>query len=474
MCEGRMVERESPTLVRGITTARFFARFLFDPLEAIQQSYRRFGEFVVFEPPIVPTKYSLTCVMAVGSRFNQQVFHDPLTWRTFGVGPGGDKKSASRRLARGIINAQGNEHKHYRQLLLPPLHPKSVDAYKVQLQRLVVHEVESWPLNQAIDLWAYVQNLIQTVAIGLLFGGDQAHGGTVAKLVHRWFDNVWSLKVILCPVNFPGTQYSRMLRDGEALERGILDWAACKQGGLIDKHDLLAILINNPDESGQPASDVKIVGHMPTLLVGAFETCQNALIWTLILLAQHPRIARDLLDEIKGRLAGAAPNLDAISDLPLLTAVIKESMRLFQPVPQQFRVAQKATTLANFPLPEKTRVLLSPLLTNRNPDLYPEPDRFTPERWAAIGPSPYEYLVFSAGPRSCPGYWLGFAMLKVAIAAILTRCHVALAHGARINYKVNLTLTPRGKIPATLHRQDNAFAVSPIQGSIRKLVRLHD
>src|SRR5690349_5713862 len=142
-----MAERESPTLVRGITTATFFARFLFDPLEAIQQIYRRFGEFVVFEPPpIVPAKYKRTCIIAVGSRFNQQVLADPLTWRTFGIGPGGDKKSASRRLARGLISAQGNEHKHYRQLLHPPLRPKSVDAYSAQLQRVVVDEVETWPL----------------------------------------------------------------------------------------------------------------------------------------------------------------------------------------------------------------------------------------------------------------------------------------------------------------------------------------
>jgi len=469
-----MAERESPTLVRGITTATFFARFLFDPLEAIQQIYRRFGEFVVFEPPpIVPAKYKRTCIIAVGSRFNQQVLADPLTWRTFGIGPGGDKKSASRRLARGLISAQGNEHKHYRQLLHPPLRPKSVDAYSAQLQRVVVDEVETWPLNETINLWAYVQNLIQTIAISLLFGGDQVRGQPVAKLTHRWFDNVWSMKVILCPVNIPGTPYSRMLRDGEALERRILDWAACKRGDLVGK-DLLAILVNNPDETGQPASDVKIAGHMPTLLAAAFETCQNALIWTLVLLAQHPRIARDLLDEVKGRLAGAAPSLDALSDLPLIAAVIKESMRLLPPVPQQFRIAYKATTIANFPVSAKTRVLLSPFLTNRDPDLYPDSDRFKPERWADIDPMPHEYLAFSGGPRSCPGYWFGFAILKVAIAAILTRCRVALAPGAHINYKVNLALTPSGEIPATLHYQDGAFAASPIQGNIRKLVRLHD
>jgi cytochrome P450 len=283
--------------------------------------------------------------------------------------------------------------------------------------------------------------------------------------------NTWSLKVSLCPVNLLGTPYRRMLQDGATLERGILDWAACKRKN-PENDDLFSLVINSADENGRPASDSKIVGHVPTLLAAAFETCQNALIWTLILLGQHPRIARDLLDEIRGRLGGAPPSLERIADLPLLDAVLKESMRILPPIPQQFRVANVNTMLAGFPLSKDTRVVLSPFLTNRDRDLYPEPDCFKPERWDSIDPSPFEYLVFSAGPRSCPGYWFGFAVLKVAVATILTRFRIAFAPHARIDHRVSLALTPRGRVPATLLRQDGAFVAEPIRGSLRTLVRL--
>jgi cytochrome P450 len=190
-----------------------------------------------------------------------------------------------------------------------------------------------------------------------------------------------------------------------------------------------------------------------------------------VLLCQHPRIARDLLDELQGQLAGATPSLERISDLPLLDAVINESLRILPPVPQQFRIASRDTALANVPVPRNTKVLLSPFLTNRDPDLYPDPDCFKPERWTSINPSPYEFASFSGGPWICPGFSFGTAVVKVLVATILTRFRVALASNARVDYKVTLTLTPNGKIPATLHRQDGAFSKSPIRGSIRDLVR---
>jgi cytochrome P450 len=156
----------------------------------------------------------------------------------------------------------------------------------------------------------------------------------------------------------------------------------------------------------------------------------------------------------------------------LFDGVINESLRLFPPVPQQFRVATRDTTIGDIPVPQDTKAVLSPFLTNRDPDLYPDPDCFKPERWANINPSLYEFFRFSAGPYTCPGSNFGTSLLKVMVATILTRFRVVLAPNIPIDYKVTLTLTPQGRIPATLLPQDRAFAGSHVRGSIRKLVRL--
>jgi cytochrome P450 len=239
----------------------------------------------------------------------------------------------------------------------------------------------------------------------------------------------------------------------------------------VEGSNLLSIMVNNPEEDGNAARDTTIVGLMPQLFGAVFETCQNALIWTLFLLAQHPRVAGELLDELQTGLADAPPTLAKIADLPWLDAVIKESMRLLPPAPMQARVAQEATSIAGNPVPKGSRILLSAFVTNRMPQRYPEPDSFWPERWASINPTSFEYLVFSAGPRNCPGYLLGMAMVKVAVAAILQRHRIEFSPKSRVDYIARPGLRPRGKVMASLHPQDGAFSPTRIEGNILDLVK---
>jgi cytochrome P450 len=465
-----------PVHLSYLQSSRYLARFLFDPLGAIERCYRERGPLVVITAPFRwPIKWrnpqpKLFIVVGVGPDFNREVLSDPTTWRTRSLGPGGPRNSVVREVSTGIFNMHDEKHRYYRQLFMPPLSRRSMNAQSSRMGEIAAAEVGRLPLNRTIDLWAYSRALMQAMSISLLFGDERDHGMPIAELVDDFYNHAFSWKVFLCPFRIPGTAYHGMLRDGELLKARLLEWLKRKRGNR-NSNDLFSIVANNPDEKGTPLGDTATIGHIPPLMVAAFETCQNLLIWTLVLLSQHPQIARDLLDELQGRLAGAAPDLDRISDLPLLDAVINECLRILPPVPQQFRIATKDTTLCNIPVPRGTKAVLSPFLSNRDADLYPEPDRFKPERWAGLKPSSYEFASFSAGPYICPGSSFGPSIVKVLVAAILTRFRVELARNAPVDYKVTLTLTPSGKIPATLYRQDGAFSDSRIEGSIRKLVR---
>src|SRR5258708_31024536 len=357
-------------------------------------------------------------------------------------------------------------------LKLQTLHRRSIDANGTKLAKLARESIGNWQVGQPIDLWANVRRLMRTFAIGVLFGDDREDGYPISDMINEGIVN-WSWKTIAFPVRIPGTPYDRMMRLAEETERRILAWAGRKRGNL-DQSDLLSILVNNPDENGCPASDQSIVGHTPTLFGAAYETCQNAMIWTLILLDQHPEIARDLHCEIRQHFTGGEADYEQLMQLPLLDAVTKESMRILPPVPQQFRVAQHETTIGGIDVNKGTRVLLSPFLTNREPDLYPNPDCFRPQRWAAISPTPCQNLVFSAGPRGCPGYTFGIAMLKVGIATIMSHYRIVFPLGTQIDYQVRLALSPKDKILAVLARQDGVFAASAIGGTIRTIVRFPD
>jgi cytochrome P450 len=466
----------TPIYLTGPAAVRVGWRLLRDPITAMRRNHAQFGPFAVVShalPFLKSAKLAmlgLPLVLATGPKFNDEVLSNPAVWRPVGIFPGGARNSAARRLGAGLTRMTGLRHAHYRRLLIPPLRKASVEALADKMATLAEEEIAAWPVGEVIDLWPRVCRLMHTFAIGLLFGNDKEHGYPIAQMISDLIAREWSPGVRACPINLPGTPYGRLVRESERLERCILDWAGKKRGSL-DSGDLLSIIVNNPEEDGNPSRDATIVGMMPQTFGAVFETCQDLLIWTLVLLAQHPSTARDLLDELQDRFADTPPSLQGVVELPRLDAVVSESLRILPPVPMQVRVAQQDTSLAGHPFPAGSRVMLSAFLTNRHPDRYPEPDSFRPERWTSINPSPFEYLVFSAGPRSCPGSWLGLAMVKMAVATILIHFRIEMAPQAQIDYIARPALTPRGKIRAILHAQDGEFAAAQIGGNILDLVQ---
>jgi cytochrome P450 len=205
--------------------------------------------------------------------------------------------------------------------------------------------------------------------------------------------------------------------------------------------------------------------------VAGYETTARALTWTLFLLAQHPRIAADLLDEL-APLGGGPPAASQLRELPLLDRVIKESLRILPPVYLTTRSSSETFALGPYELPAGTNVVFSHYLTHHLPALFPQPNRFWPDRWLSTEPSHYEYIPFSAGSRLCIGSTFATMEMKVALAMILQRYRVAMPRGARVNRSARATLGPQGGLRMLVHRQDRRFDRPPVTGNIREMVDL--
>jgi len=194
---------------------------------------------------------------------------------------------------------------------------------------------------------------------------------------------------------------------------------------------------------------------------------------TLLLLSQHPKAAGALLEELSAAEISGSLSVDRLEQCKWLDSVIRESLRILPPVPVQVRKALRDADLIDCDVKRKTRVIRSPFLTNRLPELYPDGDRFKPERWSSITPSQYEYLVFSGGPRTCIGYWFAMTFLKIAIAQIVRAYRFTIIPGARIDYRLSVAIWPSRGIPVFVHAQDRRFGASPIEGNLCQLVRFH-
>jgi cytochrome P450 len=458
----------APVRLSGLRAIGGYLTFLQDPIWATLRANQAYGPFVVLADPKPFRRRER--ILAAGARFNREVLSDPTTWRQANIMRGGPPGTAARRLAVGLFDTTGRRHAHYRRLLASTLQKPKIDDMGGEMAGVIDEIVETWPASNVIDLAELTRNLIQVLAIALYFGNDRPRGCLIVKMVNDKVHFGRSFSLGALRVDLPNTPYRRMLVGSEELEHRLLDWAACTRGQPHDRN-LVSIIANSPDENGHPVDGATVAGQLTTMLLALYDTCQNALVWTLILLAQHPRVAAELTDELQGALSGGRPSWARIRDLPLLDSVVKESLRILPPAPLQVRIADAATTLANYEVAEGSRVMLNAIVTNRNPDLYPDADRFKPERWAGLEPSVFDYAVFSAGPRSCPGFWYGLSALKLSIASILSRYRIEIVPDTRIDYKIVVTMGPRGRVAAWLRPNDKMFAASPIRGGIHRLVR---
>jgi cytochrome P450 len=152
--------------------------------------------------------------------------------------------------------------------------------------------------------------------------------------------------------------------------------------------------------------------------------------------------------------------------------VIKESLRLLPPVMWWSKVAAEPVRLGGYPLDAGEHDIFSPYITHRLPDLYPRPGTFWPDRWLTCDPTPYEYLPFSAGPRTCLGAGFATMEMKLVLAQLLQRWRTELRPGTRVDHGGLMVSQPKQGLPATLARPAGRAPEIGVAGSIGRLLDL--
>lgn len=445
-----------------LEAARFLTSFAWSPLPAMRRLRERHGSFVRIANPF--RRSSRRLMFVADQELYRTVFTEGDIWRGIRISFSGIRGHASNRLTVSMPRLRGPRHAHYRRLLLPLLSRPALVDMSIDMAAIATTHVRGWPRDTPIDLLPRTEELVRDMSIKLLFGGDHARAVPIAELIQRQIE---------------GSALGRVLRHlawlpyANRQERAILEWAAAKRGE-VDQKDILSVLANATDENGL-AQDAEIIGGLTTFIYGAsYDTCQNGLAWSLLLLSQHPTIARALGEEIRAAVGDRPPTLERIGDLPLLEGVVRESLRLFPPVPLQARRAMSPTVLDGEEVEKGTIVMVSAHTMCRDPAVFAEPDRFVPERWKDFAPTPFENPVFGAGRYSCPGTLFGMQMMKVGIASLFADSTVALAPGCVVDHRTAITLAPRGRVRVVLRRVGTPATFPRVGGPIRDFVTLPD
>ena len=329
-------------------------------------------------------------------------------------------------------------HLSQRRLLLPPFHGERMQEYGEKMAEIAVREIESWPTGVPWKLRPRMQAIALEVILETVFG---VHGGErmgpLRESLRRFLD-LTSNPMLLAPTLLVGPRRAllvpgvrrRIERVDELIHREIAERR--RVADLEQRDDILSMLVAARHEDGSPMTDGEMRDELLTLLVAGHETTATALSWALERLARHPEKLARLREEA---LAGE----DAY-----MNATIQETLRLRPVIVLVARRLTEPVEIAGYELPAGVTVTPCIHLVHRDPAIYPQPERFIPERFLEQPPGTYTWIPFGGGVRRCLGASFAQFEMSVVLRELVTRRGVRPARaGDERPFRRAITETPR-------------------------------
>ena len=357
-----------------------------------------------------------------------------------------------------ILLLDGERHLAQRKLVLPAFHGNRMEALRGVIAEVTDREIADWPRGTAQPLHPHLQQLTLAVIMRAVFGldRDDERLGTLSAQLTDMLDFGVSPLSLLPPLqrdDIPFGPYKRFVETREAADREIYALIAERRaaGDAAEGDDVLSTLLLAEHEDGTPMSDGEVRDELLTLLVAGHETTATELAWALERLVRTPDVLGRLVTEI-----------DAGRD-EYVTATIRETLRR-RPV---LLIAQPRKVVEPFELGGYTYepgIHLAPnaYLVQHDPEIYPDPYEFRPERFLDEAPGTYTWIPFGGGRRRCIG--ASFAQLEMAIVlrSLLTRTELRAA-GESVEFSMRraITVSPSGGARAVLAARQAKPAPAP-------------
>jgi cytochrome P450 len=375
-----------------------------------------------------------------------------------------------------LLLLDGQDHIRERRRMTPPFHGERMLAYGLSMRESASRFIDRWPLGESFTLHEVFQDITLDIILKTVFGLTEGETFEHFRKLFVRMLNMGSQNAVLYlsallpaermlellavgrdPIQLgpwkanvsralPWTQLSRLIRE---VETYLFAELTRRRAEGVEKHeDVLSMLMQARDEDGQPMSDPELRDEAITLLAAGHETTATTLSWAFHFVLQHPEVEEKLRAELH-QVAGTGPLApEQVSRLEYLDATLKETLRLVPVAPAVGRVLQRPMKMGEWELPAGMAVMACSYLTQRRPDLWPEPERFNPERFLGKRANPNEYFPFGGGARRCLGMAFANYEMRIVFAEVLRR--VKLRAATRYEFRVSrrgVTLAPKGGVP---------------------------
>jgi cytochrome P450 len=432
-------------------------RFANEPLELLLECYERYGS--VFTVRVLHG--NVVFMLGPAANHYMTVSHaSNFIWRESHF------RDLIGLLGDGLLTIDGEFHRRSRQIMLPAFHREriaaSIDVMIEETERALERVA---PDGQGqVDLYHWTRGLAMRIAMRALFGLDPdrepARGTDAAGLFEQalsFYASDYTSRFLRGPL----TPWARLQSAARRLDRVIYGEITRRRATGERGEDVLSLLLDAHDEDGAALSDRQVRDEVMTLLFAGHDTTTSTVSFMFHELARAPAIAERLVAEQGETLHGAPPSAEQLmgGELPELEMVLEETLRMYPPAWIGPRRSLEPFEFEGHAVPGGAYVNYCSWASHHLPDVFSEPERFRPERFAPDARAAIPkgaYIPFGGGSRTCIGMRFGQLEVRTIATLILSRFVPKLPADFELTIRQMPTISPRAGLPMLLHERKRA------------------
>lgn len=343
-------------------------------------------------------------------------------------------------------------------MLMPLLRDRMMRTYPPAITEEVTRMVSQWGDEGVIDILAFTKELTIYTSTRCLVGKEFRSG-----ITEEFFSLYKALEGGVHPLAYlmPNLPIPRFRRRDEArrkLQELISGMMESRARNPNPARDGLQMLIESTYEDGTRLSANELTGILIAVILAGHHTSAGTAVWCLVELLRNPKFLTPIIDEVDDVLwDGPEVTYPQVREMTGLGAVIKEVLRLHPPLIFLFRKVLKDFEIGGHVVTPGKFLCASPAITHRIADVFPQPERFNPERYTQESQdNPFAWIGFGGGKHKCTGNAFGVMQLKAIVALLLREFEFDLVREPadyRDDYK-KPTVLPEGPCLLRYRRRD--------------------